>query len=468
MSVNKWILVQMIIIIFLSFFLGYKTNQIESAGVEILPEWIASSSIGEFAFSRTSDKGIITLNDLNEVRHAFEQIQRHFIREDVTKQQLIDGAIAGGVASLGDRYSEYYPPTDSREIKEDLAGFYGGIGIMVEPIKDSRGALITSVFKIGPAFVAGIMAGDIIIEVEGEDVSSMFLREIVARIKGPENTHVKMKLFRQSIGDYIELDVERKIVKYPSVFEKKILEGTDGIGYIQLAIFNNETAKDFQVAIDELLELGMKSLILDLKQNTGGSFQAAIEIADVFIADGVLVYVEGRDGNLFEYPGEGKGDGGKKLDIPLVVLVDRYSASASEVLAGAIKDYGVGTLIGTTTFGKGVIQSVLELESDGILMLTISKYLTPDQNDIHDKGIVPDIQAEVDFEKTTDPFLKEKYQKAEELRIELLEIRDELMQYLRNYDYQLETAKQYLANGELLEGAFFIEEEVEEEEIDEE
>jgi carboxyl-terminal processing protease len=468
MSVNKWILVQMIIIIFLSFFLGYKTSQIETAGVEILPEWIASSSIGEFAFTRTSDKGIITLKDLKEVQQAFEQIQRHFINHDVTKRQLIDGAIAGGVASLNDRYSRYYPPTDSREIQEDLDGFYGGIGIMVEPIQDGRGALITSVFKTGPAFDVGIMAGDIIVEVEGEDVAGMFLHDIVARIKGPENTHVKMKVYRQSIGDNIEIDVERKNVKYPSVFEKKILEGTDGIGYIQLANFNNETSKDFQIAIDELLELGMKSLILDLKQNTGGSFQAAIEIADIFVADGVMVYSESRDGHLIEYPGKDNGDGGKKLDIPLVVLVDMYSASASEVLAGAIKDHDVGTLIGTKTFGKGVIQSVLPQPSNGLLLLTISKYLTPDRHDINHTGIQPNIQAEIDFETTSDPFLKEKYKKAEELRLELIAIRDELMQYLKDYDFPLETAKQYLANGELLEGAFFIEEEVEEEAIVEE
>lgn len=463
MSVNKWILVQMVIIIFLSFFLGYKTNEIESAGVKILPEWIASSSVGEFAFARTSDNGIITLKDLKEVQQAFEQIQRYFIQEGVTKRQLIDGAIAGGVMSLHEKYSSYYPPSNSTEIKEDLEGFYGGIGIMVEPIQDGRGALITSVFPTGPAFEAGLEAGDIIMEVGDEDVSTIYLQDIVSRIKGPEKTHVTMKVFRQAIGDTIEMDVERKNVKYPTVFEKKILEDTDGIGYIQLANFNQETSKDFQIAVDELLALGMKSLILDLKQNTGGSFQAAIEIADVFIGEGVIVYTEDRDGHLIEYPGEGHGDGGKKLDIPLVVLVNVYSASASEVLAGAIKDYEVGTLIGTTTFGKGVIQSVLPQSAGGLLMLTISKYLTPDKHDIHGIGIKPDIEAKIDLETTTDPFLKEKHERSKELRLEQEAIRDELLEYLKDYDFQLETAKQFLATGELLEGAFYVEEEIEEE-----
>ncbi|MFH1515128.1 MAG: S41 family peptidase, partial [bacterium] len=403
-----------------------------------------------------SDTGIITLKDLTEVQKVFEQMQRYFIDDNITKRQLIDGAIAGGVSSLKDRYSRYVPPQESREVTEDLEGFYGGVGIMVEPIQDQKGALLTQVFKTGPADEVGMNAGDIITHVEDQDVTEMFLYDIVAKIKGPVDTKVKVTVYRQAIGDSLDFELTRKNVKYPSVFESKILEGTDGIGYIQLVNFNNETTKDTQKAVDDLLEQGMKSLVLDLKQNTGGSFAAAIEIADIFVGDGVMVYTEDRDNTLQEYPPQGKGDGGKKLGIPLVVLVDQYSASASEILAGAIKDHKVGTLIGRDTFGKGVVQSVIPQTAGGILLLTISKYLTPDKNDINQIGIKPDIHAEIDPETTNDPFLKEKYTRMLELRDESREITTELVEYLKGYNFPLEVAKQYLSTGELLDGAYLV------------
>jgi len=450
MSVNKWILVQMVIIIFLSFFLGYKTHQFESAGIEILPEWIANSSIGEFALGRASDDGIITLKDFKTVQQVFEFMQMNFIRDDVTKLKLLEGAVSGGVTALGDRYSRYIPLTESKQFQDDIEGFYGGIGILVEAVNNGRGALITSVFKTGPGYEAGVMAGDVVTKVGDEDTTELFLHEIVAKIKGPEKTKVKIMVYRPSIDDTLEFTLERKRVKYPSVFEKKILEGTDKTGYIQLIQFNIESTKDMQSAVDELMKQGMKSLILDLRQNTGGAFEPAVKIADIFIPDGTIVYTENRGGKLNQFDSD---DGGKKLGIPVVVLVDSFSASASEILAGAIKDYKAGTIMGVKTFGKGVVQNVVPIPDGGTLILTTSKYLTPSKTDINEKGIMPDIVTELDLDKTSDPFLREKYQKAEKLRQEIIVIRDEIMKRLREYDFQLEAAKEYLATGKLIEGA---------------
>jgi carboxyl-terminal processing protease len=450
MTVNKWILVQMTIIIVLSFFLGYKTHQIETIGIEVLPDWLASSSIGEFAFSSTTDEGIITLKDLKEVQQAFEFMQRNYLQPGVTKKALIDGAITGGVQALGDQYSRYVPAVESTKVQEDIAGFYGGIGILVEAVRNGRGTMITSVFKSGPAYEVGIMAGDIIVKVEDTDTTEMFLYETVEKIKGPENTNVKITVYRMSIEDEVEFSVPRKKVKYPSVYESKILEGTDSMGYIQLIQFNNESAKDMKEAVTKLLGEGMKSLILDLRQNTGGAFAPSIDIADIFVDKGVMVYTVDRENKMTEYKG---ADNGEKVDIPLAVLVDGFSASASEILAGALKDYKAATIIGTKTFGKGVVQNVITLPQGGTLILTTSKYLTPGKHDINKSGIDPDIWAEIDFENSPDPFITQKYKEAEKLRVDLIAIRDELMKYLKEYDYQLEVAKKYMSTGELIQGA---------------
>jgi carboxyl-terminal processing protease len=456
MTVNKWILIQMIIIIMLSFFLGYKTHQLEQIDEKILPEWIANSSIGEFVFARSDSDGIVNQRDMKEVQNILELVQRNHIDNAITKRELIDGAIAGGVSATHDQYSRYVPKQESREVAEDIVGFYGGIGILVEPVSEGKGCLVTSVFKNAPAFDVGIMAGDMIIEVDGKDVADLFLHEIVAKLKGPEDTKVKVKVIRTSIQDTLEFDVVRKKVKYPSVFEYKILEGTDGMGYINLIQFNNESTRDMKAAIDDLVKQGMKSLVLDIRQNTGGSFMPATEIADMFIDSGIMVYTVDRDGNTIEYKGKDKGE---KLGIPLVVLVDQFSASASEILAGAIKDHKAGTIIGSRTFGKGVVQNVSTLPEGGTLILTISKYLTPNKTDINKKGIYPDILAEVDFEKTSDPFLKEKYQKAEQIRQDYIALRDEIIKYLRDHDFPLQVAKDYLTTGKIPSDASFLTEE---------
>jgi carboxyl-terminal processing protease len=461
MSVNKWILVQMVVIIVLSFFIGYKTHQFETAGIEILPEWIANSSVGEFALGRVGDDGVITLKDFKTVQQVFEFMQTNFIRNDVTREKLLEGAISGGVYALGDRYSRFVPPSESKQLQDDIEGFYGGIGILVEPLTNGRGAMITSAFKTGPAYEAGVMAGDIITKVDGADTSELLLNEIVGKIKGPEKTKVKITVYRPAIDDVLEFEMERKRVKYPSVFDPKILEGTDKMGYVHLIQFNNESAKDMQSAVDELTAKGMKSLILDLRQNTGGSFDPAVKIADMFIPDGAIVYTEDRNGKLNEFDSK---DGGKKLDIPVVVLVDSFSASASEILAGAIKDYKAGTIMGTKTFGKGVVQNVVNIPDGGTLILTTSKYLTPLKNDINEKGIMPDIVADLDLSKTSDPILKQKYEQAEKYREEIIKLRDDILKRLREYDYQLEAAKEYLATGKLIEGAKLAEDVIKEEE----
>ena len=254
-------------------------------------------------------------------------------------------------------------------------------------------AVITKLIENTPAWDSDLQPGDLIYKVEGEEVYGMDTSEIVAKIKGEEGTPVTITVARPSgvAYEYIDVTINRAKINSPTV-EFKMLE--NGIAYIEITEFDDITLDQFNEALAEARGSGMKGLILDLRGNPGGNLTTVVEIAKKILPEGLIVYTEDKYGEREEY----RCDGANPLEVPLVVLIDRNSASASEILAGAIKDYGVGTLVGTTTFGKGIVQRIMQLTDGSAIKLTISKYYTPNGYNIHGIGIAPDVEVPYDGE----------------------------------------------------------------------
>lgn len=353
----------------------------------------------------------ITMSKLQVIE---ETIAKYYYQEDVDTQTLADGMYSGVIASLGDPYSTYYTEADLSDLMEQTEGIYYGIGAYVGMDVQTGLAHISKVIEDTPAQAAGLHDGDVIYMVDDKPMQGLELSEVVANIKGVEGTRVHLTIFRESENDYLEFDVERKKIESPTV-NHEMYDG--GIGYIQITEFDDVTVDQFADALAVLRGQGMKGLILDLRANPGGNLSAVVEIAQQLLPKGLIVYTEDRDGNRTEY----SCDGTKRFDKPLVVLVNGYSASASEILAGAIKDYGIGKLIGTTTFGKGIVQRVISLSDGTALKLTVSSYFTPNGNNIHGIGIEPDEVYEFDGERYYDDGYDNQLEHAKEVIAEEIE-----------------------------------------------
>ncbi len=323
-----------------------------------------------------------------------QDIEKNYI-EDTDRDKLFEGALKGMVAALEDPYSYYLTEEELEDFNVATSGTYQGIGVQIEKSEDNQ-IMIFQVFKNSPAMEAGLLTGDKIIKVDGQEVDWSVYEQAVAMMKtGEPGSTVKLTIVRD--GEKKEVEVRRDIVEIPDM-EYEMLD--DNIGYIWLYSFDGKAAKNFKNAVEELQNNGMKGLILDLRGNGGGLLEVCREIADVLLPEGLVVYSESRSGKRTEYKSDADA-----LGIPLVILVNEYSASASEVLTGAVQDYGMGTVIGTTTFGKGVVQTMRPYEDGGALKLTTYKYFTPKGRDINKKGIEPDIHVEMTEEAME--FLKE-------------------------------------------------------------
>ncbi|MBM7582716.1 carboxyl-terminal processing protease [Caldicoprobacter guelmensis] len=329
---------------------------------------------------------------LEEVRQT---IEKDYI-EQPDQDKLMVGAIKGMTAALGDPYTTYFTAKEYKEFIVQTQGSYAGVGLMVTVDENDNLITVVRAFKDSPAAKAGIQQGDKIIKVENVEVSGSELEKAVSMMKGEPGTKVNITILRD--GQPLNFTLERAVIEIPDMEYKMI---GDGIGYIWLYQFDENSPKNFKKAVEDLKGQGMKGLILDLRGNPGGLLQACTEIADMLLPEGLIVYSKDRQGR-----GERYYSDKEYLGIPLVVLVNEYSASASEVLSGAIQDYGVGTIIGKTTFGKGLVQGLRGPFRDGsALKITIAKYFTPKGRDIHQKGVVPDI--EVDLSEEAKKFLKE-------------------------------------------------------------
>ena len=354
---------------------------------------LAGSRSAKTASADGSAGNSLVNDDTLEKLEALEEVidKYYYKDEDIDIEEMTEGMYSGLVASLGDPYSVYYTAEEWKNMMADTEGIYYGIGAYLQLDTATGLAKINGVIADTPAEEAGLRENDIIYQVDGEMIQGLELSEIVSRIKGEEGTTVHLTVVREGEADYLEIDVERRKIESPTV---KYEMYDNGVGYIQITEFDEVTTDQFTEALAVVKGSGAKGLILDLRSNPGGSLPVVVDIARSILPKGLIVYTEDKYGKRDEYTCDGK----KELDIPMVVLINGNSASASEILAGAIKDYDKGTLIGTTTFGKGIVQRVLPLTDGTALKLTISSYYTPKGNNIHGIGIDPDIECEFDSE----------------------------------------------------------------------
>lgn len=338
-------------------------------------------------------------------------IDQYFYEPGIDREVLVNGMYSGLIDALEDPYSVYYTEEDLEDLMEQTEGIYYGIGAYVSTDQKTGLAMISGTIEGTPAEEAGLRAGDIIYKVDGEELQDQELSEVVGRIKGLEGTQVQLTIYREGEADYLEISVERRRIESPTV-NYEMYE--DGIGYIQITEFGDITVDQFTEALAVLRGQEMKGLILDLRGNPGGNLSTVVEIAQQMLPEGLIVYTEDRDGRREEY----RSDGSKEFKDPLVVLIDGYSASASEILAGAVKDYGIGTLVGTTTYGKGIVQRVISLSDGTAVKLTVSSYFTPNGNNIHEIGVEPDEVCEFDAEQYYENDHDNQLERAKEILLE--------------------------------------------------
>lgn len=361
-----------------------------SAAASVL---IAALLIGGYAGWRFLNPEYAVNFDPDAVKYdnvkKFDQV-RSILKRDyyqsVDENVLVEGAVSGLADSLKDPYTVYFNKDQMKSFMEKSEGSYVGIGVSVNT--DSNGILtIVEPFENSPAKLAGLKQGDKIIKVDDKDVTS--LRDenmIISMIKGTENTKVRLTVYRASEDKTLTFDVARKRIKTSNI-KSEILPGN--MGYIKLVMFDSEIAGYFENDLQKMLSKGIKGLIIDLRDNPGGSYEQVVAIADRLLPEGLIVYTEDR--NLKK---QQKLSDKRALGLPLVLLINGNSASASEILAGAVKDNKAGTLVGTKSFGKGLVQELLTLGDGSGLKVTISRYFTPSGVCIQGIGIKPDIEME--------------------------------------------------------------------------
>lgn len=345
-----------------------------------------------------------------------ETIDRYFYLDEITDEELENGIYKGMLEALDDPYSEYYTAEELAALMEQTEGVYYGIGAYVSLDTVTSLPKISGVIAGAPAQEVGLRTNDLIYEVDGESVYGLSLTEVVSLIKGPEGTDVLLTIVREGEGDYLEITVPRRKVENPTV-EYEMLE--NNMAYIRITEFEDVSVDQFADALATMRGVGMKGLILDLRSNPGGSLSAVVDIARMLLPEGLIVYTEDKYGDKDEY----RCDGRRRLEVPLVVLVDMNSASAAEVLSGAIQDYGIGTLVGTTTFGKGIVQQIVPYKDGSAVKITISSYFTPKGRNIHGIGIEPEVECEFDSEAYYDevnPY-DNQLEKAKEVLQEMME-----------------------------------------------
>lgn len=335
-----------------------------------------------------------TSKDVDEVLEKLQGIDnlinRYYI-EDVDENDLIEGMYKGYVAGIGDPYSTYYTVDEYKALMDSSSGIYYGIGATVSQDVTTGIIRIVKPFVSSPAYEAGLLPEDILYKVDGEEVTGIDLTEVVSKIKGPEGTTTTLTIIREGVDEELEIEVTRRKIEVPTI-EHTMLD--NNIGYIAISEFDKVTVDQFLSAVEELEEKGQRGLIIDVRNNPGGLLDSVTKMLDRLLPEGLIVYTEDKYGNREEI----KSNASDYFDKPLVVLTNGNSASASEIFAGAIQDYGIGKVVGTNTFGKGIVQSIFPLPDDTAVKVTVSKYFTPNGRDIHEVGIAPDVEVELDEE----------------------------------------------------------------------
>ena len=333
--------------------------------------------------------GSETQNKLNKL----ESIIDSYYLGDVDEENMQEGIYAGYVEGLGDPYSVYYNEEETALFKESTQGEYKGIGAVLSQNKETGIITFIQIYDDSPAQKAGLRDGDILYLVNGEEVTGIDLTKVVMDIKGEKGTEVELTVLRGDSDEEITVTSVRDTIEYPTVYSKMLEEQ---VGYIQITEFDSVTYDQYMEAWNSLEAQGVKGLVVDLRNNPGGSLTVVCDILDEILPEGKIVYTEDKNGKQQEM----LSDEEHKLEVPLTVLVNQYSASASEIFAGAVQDYGIGKIVGTTTYGKGVVQQVFDLKDGTCMKLTISEYFTPKGRNINKKGIEPDVEVKYEYNES--------------------------------------------------------------------
>ncbi len=343
------------------------------------------------------DKGKPKDVDFSLFWKVWDEVHQKYVG-DINDEQLVQGAINGMVGGLGDPYSLLLRPEQSSQLLDELSGAFGGIG--VELVVRDGSLTVLAPLKDSPAEKAGLKPKDVILKIDDKDATKMTFEEAVAAIRGKPGTSVKLTVVRQGLDTFREFNIQRTEIKDTDVsYEKK-----GDVGIIRIRQFGENTNDLVRKYADQIKgDKSIKGVVVDLRSNPGGYLDSAVQVSSVFIEDGVIVYEEGKDGKKQEYKAEGRATLGS---MPLVVLVNEGSASAAEIMAGAIQDYKKGPLVGKKTFGKGSVQELLTIGDDLSLKITIAKWLTPSGRAINGEGIKPDVEIDLtdeDIKADRDP-----------------------------------------------------------------
>lgn len=323
---------------------------------------------------------------VQKLNYLEELIDKEYLDEK-DESSLREGLYAGLLAGLKDPYSTYYTAEQYKELNTSNEGSYVGIGAVLQK-DDAGGAKIIQLYEGGPGEQVGLKKGDVIKAVDGADVTDKETSDIASMVRDSEKDSVMLTIQRENEEKTRDVKVEIRDVEIQTVSHEMLSEDT---GYIRISEFSEVTSDQYKKAFADLKDQGMKKLVVDLRDNPGGLLTAVCGVLRQILPEGLIVYTEDKNGKREEETCDGKN----KLDMPLAVLVNGNSASASEIFAGAVKDYGIGTIVGTTTYGKGVVQTIHSLTDGSAVKITIAKYFTPKGNDINKKGINPDVEAEL-------------------------------------------------------------------------
>lgn len=341
---------------------------------------------GSYASGSVSEKDV---NDKLDLINAL--IDRYYLYEDeVDADALVEGIYSGYASALGDPYTEYYDKEEAQALLENTNGEFSGIGATLTQASGDTGVTIVNVYKDSPADKAGLKAGDILYQVDDHEVAGEDLETVVSWVKGETGTEVTLKVRRD--GEELTVTAVRDTIEVQTVeYEMK----EDNIGYLSVSEFDKVTYDQFSEALDSLEEQGMEGLVIDLRNNPGGNLDTVTDMLRLLLPKGTIVSIKDKDGNTEELTCDGEHEFTK----PLAVLVNQYSASASEIFSGAVQDYGTGQIVGVTTYGKGVVQQLTDLGDGTYLKLTIAEYYTPSGRSINGIGVEPDVEVEYKYDE---------------------------------------------------------------------
>lgn len=347
---------------------------------------VITNTAGSYASGKVTEKEVSKkLNKLNAL------IDKYYLYEDeIDTDKLAEGIYSGYTSALGDKYTVYYDEDETKALMESTSGTFSGVGATLTKDADTGYATIVNVYEDSPAEKAGLKAGDILEKIDDHEVGDEQLDTVVSWIKGEKGTEVKITVLRD--GEELELTATRDTIEVKTVsYEMK----ENQIGYIRVSEFDTVTYDQFKEALDDLENQGMQGLIVDLRNNPGGSLDTVTNMLRLLLPEGTIVSTKDKNGKKDEIT----CDGTHEFKKPMAVLVNQYSASASEIFSGAVQDYGTAKIVGVPTYGKGVVQQLMDLGDGTCLKVTIAEYYTPNGRSINGKGVEPDVEVEYQYDE---------------------------------------------------------------------